>query len=349
MKRQLLRARISADPGPRLLMIAMLAGLASSGGCRRLAARPDPAAVTVWVLPAHGDAGRDSVMPAGAAGRFAIGDGITIDTSSLRPVRAERGQRDSLSAHHGLFANRAVVVSTFQGSDHHPETFRALAGDSVVMRAAAGLIYREAAMLGSSVILLDFQDLTGKDVRDFHDFVRAVSDSSASLGARRVGLILPPSDTIAYPTASLARVAWWLQLRLYGEHRPGTPPGPLASSNWISRQIGLRAVAVGVNRLVAEFPLFGYLWEADGTGRPITFSEARQLVATESGSFRRDPASEFLTATGRDGWTIWIPDGTTVGAMIAAARKSGITTFALTGLAGAAPQILDGVPAQVRR
>ncbi|MEO5590084.1 MAG: hypothetical protein ABIS03_10900, partial [Gemmatimonadaceae bacterium] len=239
--------------------------------------------------------------------------------------------------------NRAAVVSTFQGSNYHPETFRAIVGDSLVMRAAAGLIQREAVTRGSSIILLDIQGLTGPDVRLLHDFVRAVSDSSASFGARNVGVVLPPSDTIAYPTASLARVAWWLQLRLYGEHRPGTAPGPLASSNWISRQIGLRAVAVGVNRLVAEFPLFGYLWEPNGAGRTVTFSEARHLVARESGSFHRDPASEFLTATGRDGWTIWIPDGTTVRAMIAAARKSGIRTFALTGLEGAAPQILDEV------
>jgi hypothetical protein len=65
-------------------------------------------------------------------------------------------------------------------------------------------------------------------------------------------------------------------------------------------------------------------------------------VLHEAGVFNRDPASQYLTASGRDGWTIWIPDARTVARMIDAARARGVNIIALTGIAGADPAIGRG-------
>ena len=40
------------------------------------------------------------------------------------------------------------------------------------------------------------------------------------------------------------------------------------------------------------------------------------MVVRQGGAFRRDPASQFLTATSGDGWTIWVPDLTTIEALV---------------------------------
>lgn len=152
-------------------------------------------------------------------------------------------------------------------------------------------------------------------------------------------MVVPPGDTVSYPTSVLARVADILMIRLHGEHRPGTAPGPLASPEFIAREIGLRTRIIGASRLGAELPLFGYRWNGDGSAAPITYVDAQALVRTESGVFTRDPSSQFLTARGRDGWTVFVPDAQTIEAMIGNVKRRGISIVALAGPEGADPAI----------
>ena len=91
-----------------------------------------------------------------------------------------------------------------------------------------------------------------------------------------------------------------------------------------------------------ELPLYGYMWNRNGGARIITYREANSLVLREAMSFRRDAASQFLTASGRDGWTIWIPDAQTVRTMIDVAQSRGVNVIALTGLAEADPLLTRG-------
>jgi len=156
--------------------------------------------------------------------------------------------------------------------------------------------------------------------------------------------MLPPGDTVAYPTRPIVAIAPSIVVRLYGEHRPGTSPGTLASPEWIHRQLGLRALDAGVNRLMAELPLFGYQWLADGSARPLSFVEASRIVSAEANTFRRDQLSGFLTASGRDGWTIWIPDAQSVEKMIGVVMRAGVSRVILTGMDGSDPDLLARLP-----
>ncbi len=316
------------------LLTALIAG--SAGGCSRLPGHREPPPVQFWLLPAPGDASGHLSAPDASSAEHAVGAQLVLDSLSLRPSFHPGSQLPSLITGG---SPRLAVVTTYQGSRYHPETLRSLVNDSVVMQAAAGEILRASSSTGASLLVIDIQGLTPGDVNSIVALTRAMRDSAQRYAPAGIALVVPPSDTAGYPTAILARVAERLVIRLYGEHRQGTAPGPLASSDWIARQIGLRTVAIGVNRLVAELPLFGYLWDERGTVRIITFADAQRLVASESGSFRRDPASKFLTASGRDGWTVWIPDGVTIETLIAAVRAKGVSTIALSGSSDAAPDI----------
>ncbi|HEX2722950.1 MAG TPA: hypothetical protein VHM24_08530 [Gemmatimonadaceae bacterium] len=275
------------------------------------------------------------------AGRYATGDVISIDTVTFRPARAPRTM-SAPDSDAGL--PRFAIVTTYQGTRHHAETIRALSEDTVALAGAAGALTREAASRGALTLLIDAQGLSASDLRNFVAFVRALSDSSRRKIPDGTALIIPPGDTVAYPTAVLARVVPMLVLRLYGEHRPGTAPGPLASVEWINRQVGLRAVAIGVNRLTAELPLFGYLWQRDSAARPISFVDAQRLVAAEAGSFRRDQPSGFLAYRGSTGWSVWVPDAQTVDRMIATIRRAGISRVLLSGVDGADPDLWARLP-----
>ena len=243
---------------------------------------------------------------------------------------------------------RFAVVTIFQGTRYHPETIHALSEDTVALASVSGAIAREASNRGVHSVIADFQGLSQSDLPGVLATLRALNDSSRTQVPGMLGVIVPAGDTVAYPTRPIAAIARTIVVRLYGEHRPGTAPGALASPEWINRQLGLRAVDAGVNRLMAELPLFGYQWQRDGSARSISFAEASRIVSAEGNAFRRDQPTGFLVATGRDGWSVWVPDAQTVEKMIRVVQRAGVSSVMLTGMDGADPELWTRLPALKR-
>lgn len=296
----------------------------------------------MWTVPAP-------AMPDSVARRLHSVDSypdlgmlIALDSASLRPAITRRGgsgvveSRVNDSSWAVIHLDRPAIVTSYQGNRYHPETIRALSNDSSVMATAATSIVRAGRI---SRLILDFQGGTTGDIQGLVNAVRAIRDADARIGTRSVAIVVPWGDTAAYPTIPLSRAANMLVIRLHGEHRPGTAPGPLATPDYIARAIGMRARLIGASRLGAELPLFGYLWNRDGSARLITYADAQSRVRAESGVFTRDPVSGFLTARGRDGWTVWVPDVRTVQAMALEVKRRGVAWIALAGPEGADPAI----------
>lgn len=257
---------------------------------------------------------------------------VFLDSASLRPVAV--GAAQSRERFVSLF-------TSYHGSRYHPEAVRAVAEDSTVL-AGFGLAFGRAASTGEGALLIDVQDMSPDDIPRTIAFMRTVGSAFRRVRNAPVAVIVPAGDTTAYPTSVLGRIADLMIVRLTDEHRPGTRPGPLVTPDFIRRSLGMRATTVGASRLGAELPLYGYLWDREGSARPISFSDASSMVIRESGAFRRDPSSGFLVATGRDGWTIWVPDARTVQVMVDAALERGVSIVALAGIAGADPAIIAG-------
>lgn len=309
--------------------------------CGRLPGREPPPA-TVWVLPsATRTAGSAHSVPAEVAAF--TGSLIVIDSSTLSPVLG-LARPDAPGS-----ASRIAVVTTFQGNRYHPEGIRALTEDAAASGAFASRV-ASAVVQGGSGMFVDFQGSTPDELTGNTSILRAIGDSARARGVAPIGVIVPPGDTVGYPTAILARTFDLIVARLNGEHRNGTSPGPLLSPEWMTRQIGMRASEIGINRIAAELPLFGYKWDRSGIATQITFADAQALVRSEAGVFRRDPASGSITASSaRNGWTIWIEDATTLERLVAVARRAGVRRFALLGPEGADPEIWTRLPAALTR
>ena len=328
-------------PNIAALSIALLAALLSLS-CATTRSAPSQRTAVWWTAAPllSGLQGNRNDTSAGDS----HGGLVLLDSSSLRPVLWTRGgsgyveMKVSDTSWAGIHLERVAVVTSWQGSRYHPESIRAISGDSLVMRSTVLRILDVASSAGSQ-LFLDLQGATPDDLPGLVDFTRAVREAARRIGRSPVGIIVPATDTIAYPTEILARVADVIVVRLQGEHREGTSPGPLASPEFITRTLGSRATGLGASRLVAELPLYGLRWNRDGSVTPTTFAEAHALVHREAGTFRRDPASQFLTASGRDGWTLWIPDARTIDAMMEAAQRRGVNRFALSGVEGADPAL----------
>jgi len=290
-----------------------IAGLLS---CGRIPSTANEPAFEVWHVASPGE-----------------GDMLVLDTTSLRPV-VSRGELVSL--------DRIVRFSNFQGSRFHPEPVRALSDDPQVLDGFARTLARSIPR--GAALLIDMQEMSADDVARLTSFVRALSGSAKAIAQSDAALIVPAGDTVAYPTRILSRVVDLLVVRLWDEYRPGTRPGPQATPDFIRRELGSRSTAIGASRIAAYFPLYGYLWNRRDSARAITFEEANRMVIREAGAFRRDPASQFLTATGRDGWTVWVPDLTTINFLIQAARGRGARIIALSDFRGADPGIIRAYP-----
>ena len=315
---------------------------------------PQPDRGQVWHLPSPLFSNEIAARVAPGEQRPSLGSLIAIDSAFLRPVIVRRGGSgyveveiadSARGADNRTFAVmhlvRPSVVTTYQGNRYRPEIIRALANDTVVLGATARII---ASTSDPSGIILDFQDSPPGDIPLLVAMTRAIRDAARPRGRSPIALVVPAADTVSYPTEVLGRVADILLIRLHGEHRPGTPPGPLTTPDFLARSVGMRARVTGASRLGAELPLYGYRWDRDGTSTPITYVDAQALVISEARVFTRDPVSQFLTATGRDGWTIWIPDARTIQFMSDIVRRRGINVIALSGVEGADPSIFATSP-----
>lgn len=317
----------------RLLSIVLL-----STACGRL-----PAGIgsppTVWMLPPYA---------AIAAGSAAHGSGslIALDSVTFRPDSAVSGRSPlppALSAGPDSTPSSTretiAVVTTFQGNRYRPETVRALAADSLALGASAGTVAALASSTNTAGLIIDFQGMNPADIRAVIDVSRALADSGRKYVLGPIGFVVPAADTAGYPGALIARTANFIVVRLDGEHRPGTAPGPFASTQWLVRHLGLRAAEVGASRVVAELPLSGYRWSRDGSAIRITWQQARAVVLGEGIAFARDPASRALrAASAGEGWEIWINDRETIEFLMSAARRIGVNRFVIAGVEGADPE-----------
>jgi hypothetical protein len=306
-----------------------------AGACRHLPSAAPPR-VTVSFVSSPFLAVTGSSAQARGDSDASGGGLLVIDSTSLRPVVVRTGTSTAAGI---------SLISSFQGGRYHPETIRAIAGDSAVLLTTAGLIARGVQSTSGSMIMLDFQGATPEDLPRLVELFRAIANLAHARTRIPVAVVVPAGDTVSYPTDILSRIADLIVIRLSGEHRQGTPPGPLTTTEFIARAIGTRARVLGPNRLVGELPLYGFRWNSAGAAAPITFSDAQALVASEGGVFRRDQSSQFLTASGREGWTLWVPDARTVEAMIASVTRRGVTRIVLSGIEGADPAIPDRIAA----
>lgn len=255
---------------------------------------------------------------------------VALDTISFRPAIISR-------SHNKKPENRLAVVTTLQGGRYHPDVVRAMAEGPDVLATAAGATISLLAGVGAEGLLLDAQEMTGQDRQSFADFAGAFADSARSHSINQIGIVIPALDSIAYPAEPLVRIADLLIVRLFPEHGVGTPPGPIVSVPWFARRLGARASQAGVTRIVAGIPADGVQWTRE-SARRVSYAEAVRLAESAGTTFTRDPSSRNLhAASTRDGWEIWLVDHEAIEALIAEARRFGVTRFALFGIDGGDP------------
>ncbi|MFN2636592.1 MAG: hypothetical protein ABR585_06175 [Gemmatimonadaceae bacterium] len=317
---------------------AAYAALLLGAGCVHLPSQP-VGSLEYWGFAAPWDKRSEISIEHNAPALSRVITGwIALDTVSFRPVRL---YEDSVG-NSGRVAGRAMaLITSYNGSRFHPEIIRGLGGSEQAAAITAGAI---AQLLDSSDyrgVVIDFEGMTPRDLDQLLAVTRHVSDSVRAHGVGMVVIAVPAGDTAAYPGGLLLQSADLIMAMLYDQHWSTSPPGPIASPEWVTRNLGARVAEVGAARIVAAFPLYGYRWRNSAETEVISFDDARRLTTMTNTALNRDIASASLHATSPEGWDIWLSDHILLATLVRDARRLGVTTFALWRLGLEDPEVWD--------
>jgi hypothetical protein len=249
-----------------------------------------------------------------------------------RPIQAIEFAQEST-------ALRSALV-TF-GTTHDPAAvLRVFAADTAGRSVAAAALANAAR--GSGLVVIAPVGLNPGDAAALLETCATFAASLRRSGIRNVAVLVPASDTAAYPTKALSGVADVLVLRTEPAVPPAVPGPPLAVQE-IRRIIGLRGSQIGVSRLSLLIPAHGYVWRTGSIPRAITHAAAAVLAESWRVPLVRDPASGTLYARAPGEGEIWIADAESVLALMRAARVMGIRRFAFIAGAGEDPRLWDAL------
>jgi spore germination protein YaaH len=308
--------------------------------CLNLPARP-PGIVEFWGFTGPWDERSDESVRAHSKHLARVITGwITLDSISFRPVQL---YRDTVAPDARLAGQTMALITTYEGSRFHPEVIRGLASSDEVAAATAGAI---AALVDSGAyrgVVIDFEGMTGRDLDALRRVTAAVADSVRAHGVTTVAIAVPAADTTAYPGALLLESADIIMPLLYDQHWSASAPGPIASPEWVRRQLGMRVAEVGAERIVAALPLYGYRWRRAAETEVISFEDARRLSVMTNIALVRDLGSATLNASSPEGWEVWVSDRVLIETLVRDARRLGVTTFALWRLGLEDPGIWEAI------
>jgi spore germination protein YaaH len=292
----------------------------------------------VWGFTAPWDPRSDSSVATNASRLDAVVTGwIQLDSASGEPSLLYPDDPTRLDAPPPR--RRLALVTSWHGRRFHPELVRRVATDSI---ALAGVASRVADIVRSGRydgIVLDLEDQSRADTAAVVSAIRAIGASARRAGASTVAIAIPAADTAAYPTRLLFPAADAAIVMLYDEHWSTSPPGPIASPDWVRRTLAQRVADVGAERLIAALPLYGYLWRGSQAGEPLSYADARRISSDANIDLSRDPSSSSLHAVQPNVWELWMTDAEQLRVLVNQVTDLGVGRIALWRLGQVDPAL----------
>ena len=323
----------------RRSLALLLAGSAIAGCGATVAGTAPGARREYWAFTAPWDA-RSAVSARANGARFdAIVSGwIQLDSITGQPFAEFR---DTLSRHAPAGTRPMAIVANAVGGRFHAEAIRRLGRDQAALARAAGDIARRAVSGAYRGLVLDIEALGAADLPVVKAVVRAFADSARAHGIAPIAVAIPAVDTAGYPAAAFVPAADFVLVMLYDEHWATSPPGPIASPQWVRRALALRAAEVGPSRIVAALPLYGYRWPPSGPATALSFEDARRDAAAAGTELRRDFATQTLRASRPDVWETWVSDAGLLATLLAVVDATGVRRVAFWRLGLEDPGVFD--------
>lgn len=234
---------------------------------------------------------------------------------------------------------RLALVTSWHGREFHPSVVRRLGANAHELAAVASQLARLVSERGYTGIVLDLEEQSVADTALTARVVRVFADSVRRHGASTIAMAIPAADTAAYPTRAFFPAVDFALVMLYDEHWSTSPPGPVATPDWVRRTLSQRVADVGADHIVAALPLYGYLWRGNRPAEPLTYADAQRAAAEGSVTIARDPASGSLHAVQLGAWELWSSDAELLRMLRDEVAALGVTRIALWRLGQEDPAV----------
>lgn len=320
----------------RRWVLLALGGISVIGACaaRSLGAPPR---VRLWGFTVPWDAKSSASARAHATQLAAVVSGwIQLDSLTGQPFAEFR---DTLARATPSGMRLMAIVTNAVGGRFHPDAVRKLAADRVALATAAGEVGRRVAAGRYRGMVIDLEGFVATDHDALASVVRAFSDSVRARGATPIAVAVNAVDTATFQGRSLVPAADYLLVMLYDQHWMMSPPGPVASPDWVRAALATRVAEVGASHIIAALPLYGYRWPTSGPAAALTFADAQRDAAAAGVELRRDSATTTLRATSSGAWDLWVSDAGLVEALVREVRAQGVGTVALWRLGQEDPAV----------
>ncbi len=188
---------------------------------------------------------------------------------------------------------------------------------------------------------LDFENMNDRDWDGYHRFVLAFSKALRENGLQLC--LSLPYDPNAIDYARLAPAVDQIILMAYDQHWATGDPGPIASSDWVAKQVSGLIDRIGVEKLSVAIGSYGYDWTAGQRAPAVSFQDAVQLAQAASANLRLDPKSwnerfSYQTETG-ERHTVWFLDAVSAFNEMKTLEMVGLHRFSLWRLGSEDPSL----------
>ena len=296
-----------------------------------------------WAFTGPWDARSDASLRSSAPRLDAAVTGwVALDSLTGEPLLPS-AYADTMRLAAGT-TRRFALVTSWHGQGFHTASIRALGSDAARLARVASRIARYADSMRYTGLVLDFETLKAEDVDAQLSVVRAIRDSAKAHGVMTIAVAIPAEPDAAYPTRSLAGVADFVLVMLYDQHWAGSEPGPISAPDWVTRNLSRVVSEVGVSRVVAGLPLYGYYWMKGKPGVGVAYETGMRNADRDGIVMRRDSASRTMRGTsGNGGSAIWLTDATLLEELIGGAERLGVRRFAFWRLGQEDPGVWERV------
>lgn len=328
--------------GPRrLLAVAVGLGLAFAtlSPTPSQAQRPAGLAVVGWVLDGAGT----GLVDRNADGLSTLSVvGVTINATGDRVSAPTDGALRLLAAGHDDGLASELLVSNYSNrlGDFDPAAAHALVHHPDHAAAVADRLAGFVADQGWDGVDVDLERVRRTDADGLADFVAALRERLPE--DRTVSIDISASSSVGgyrdrgYDLARLAGAADTIAVMTYDLHGPTwSRPGPIGPLDWQRRSVTALTSVVPAGQVRLGVAGYGYSWPRGGTGRSLTLSQVRRLVARHGAEPHWRAASGEWTARLPNGTVLWWSDGRSYRKRIALARELGVGGLAVWRLGSA--------------
>ena len=322
---------------PNRWLFAAAVAIAAVGACAARSLGGAAARLRVWGFTVPWEANSSASARSHSTQLDAVISGwIQLDSLTGQPFAEFR---DTLARNTPPGMRLMAIVTNAVGGKFHADAVRRLASDPAALARAAGDVARRLTSAHYRGLVIDLEGFVAADRDVAAAVVRSIADSARRRGVTPIAVAVPAVDTTTFPGRSLVPAADYLLVMLYDQHWMTSPPGPLASPDWVRAATALRVAEVGAQHVVAALPLYGYRWPTNAPAAAVSFADAQRDAAAAAVTLQRDAATSTLRATSPGAWDMWVSDSGLIAALMREVRAQGVETIALWRLGQEDPAV----------